>query len=232
MRPLPHVSRISHATGGLLLALVTLTACSSVGEGVHRGASELNAPFIANEASLTDVGELGGYVDAIVRTERSNYRFLFPADEGCRAVIQEGASVNYRNKGGAYGTVESPKGVCAPVGIMSLPTWRQRNRVETARKPRSPANYKKVWEGKSYTFVRGDFPLASWLSIPGNFDIIAVLPNDAPCGAAVERGTATLDLQARGSTPLTLRTGGAGSDGVQVCVIEGFVAPQSRAAKR
>ena len=67
--------------------------------------------------------------------------------------------------------------------------------------------------------LRGRFPLASRIGIPAGYDLVALVPNDAPCRAAAERGETSIEYRSAGPEPFRLL---AGDD---ACVVTGFAIP-------
>ena len=64
------------------------------------------------------------------------------------------------------------------MGVASLAAWRDRlPRRVGPPVPRALANYSLLQEDPELIFLRGRFPLASRVNIPGGYDIVAVLPN-------------------------------------------------------
>jgi hypothetical protein len=67
--------------------------------------------------------------------------------------------------------------------------------------------------------LRGRFPLASMISIPGGFDLVAFVPNTEACQAPIESGSAAMEFRDAGSVPFRL---GARDT---TCPIVGFAQP-------
>jgi hypothetical protein len=67
--------------------------------------------------------------------------------------------------------------------------------------------------------MRGRFALASGVGVPGSFDVVAVVPQDAPCRQAASRGESSLELRQSGRDPFRLLVAGEG------CVVAGFALP-------
>jgi hypothetical protein len=177
----------------------------------------LRLPGSGTDTEVTKVHERGGYLDATLGSQR----FMFPADEGCVAVISEGARVRYLETG-VLGMVESEAGRCEPIGVGSLETWRSNasRKANDRPNPRAQIVFREIFRDDHVAFLRGRFPLANRARLRGD-DIVAVISAEEPCleGVGSERQTGTMEFRQAGPRPFRAFLGG------RQCPILAFARP-------
>jgi hypothetical protein len=178
-----------------------------------------NAPRAATTARVTQVTLRAAYLDATLESSDWSLRFFFPATKACARVIRRDARVEYRT-GGPVGEVQSGGEACDPVGIVSLPEWRDRR----ARSPGGPlpsftARFKSIYTDDDLILVRGRFPLMGEIGWDRGDDAVAVLPREQGCNDVLSRGVAPMEFHAEGPQVFTL-VSEAGS-----CPVLGFALP-------
>jgi len=164
---------------------------------------------------------VGPYLFSAVHGTQLDLRFAVAATPACARVLERGESVRYE-KSGSFGRFSRGDESCDAVGTLSLAGWRDgqpRRRSGAAVVPRSTARYEVAWRDASYILLRGRFPLASRIGVPGAFDVVAVLPDDERCRPLATRRDASLEFRPAGSDPFRLLSGNA------PCVVEGFAMP-------
>ncbi len=198
----------------LALALVLLTGAAC--ETTNRAAQVMRTPGAATPGRASEVSVRGPYLDAMI----GDVRFFFPDTEECRAVIVEGADVEYVQRS-VLGEVRRGDAVCEPIGIGSLVYW-QKQQPRVGRKPVTSAQavYWETYRDASVVLLRGRFPLATRARMRGD-DVIAVIDADRDCveTPAEDRQTGTMLYKQVGPVPFELRMGG------RRCPIRGFIRP-------
>jgi hypothetical protein len=155
------------------------------------------------ESYVSQVAMRGSYIDASFSTPSTLWRFLFPANSSCAAVLKPEAPVVY-NPGGMWGRFHGPDGtVCEPAGISNLEKWR-RSRVEGEGRPSSPARWEILHRDKEVFLLRGRFPVASRIGLAGTYDVVAMVANDDTCRPVAESGAATLIFRQSGRPAFVL----------------------------
>jgi hypothetical protein len=148
-------------------------------------------------SSVAEVARRGNYLDASFVASSGVWRFLFPANADCTAVLKPEAPITY-NPGGMWGSFHSPDGaVCNPAGIGNLDRWR-RSRVEGEGRPSSPARWEVEHRDDQVLLLRGRFALASRIGLAGTYDIVAMVENDELCRPVADSGAATLVFRQSG----------------------------------
>lgn len=178
-------------------------------------------PFGGTDVDVAAVSALGPYLLVEVSGRREQLRLMTPTSAPCTAIARPGARIRYR-KSGVFGRLESDGEHCDAVGVASLEAWRNRQpRRRSGRQlvPRATARFVPAAETERSLLVRGRFPLASRVHIPAGFDLVAMLPANAPCRRARDRGLGSLEFRPAGRDPFRLVVDG------DECVIEGFATP-------
>lgn len=201
-----------------LLPLLLALACAQakeIGKEVAWGLS----PIGARDTSVMHVEVRGPYLLAALRGSKIDLNFLVPANEVCARVLAPEARVTYA-KHGIYGRISREGESCDAVGIASLAAWRNRQpRARGRAFPRGTARFELIYRDDDIVLVRGEFPLANRIGIPGGYDLVAVLPNTESCSVPVERGEASIEYHDSGREPYRL----VGSEGP--CPVLGFASP-------
>ena len=194
----------------IALATLVLSGCAA------------GLPGEARDRRVVFVAQRGDYLDAVLEHRDASLRFFFPDDETCREVLRRDAWVEYVNLG-PLGEVRREDLVCTPVGIASLEAWRsRRGRREEGPLPRSPVNFRVVYEDEDYVLARGRFPLASRIGWSGGEDTLALIPRNAACAPVIARGRGSMEFRVAGRDPFIL----VSREGR--CAIQGFVRPLGR----
>lgn len=206
----------------LALAASVLVACSTARD-VGRYAEQRLNPFAATRVSLLSVDAVGPFLVAQFRNRGSVLTFYAPAaDDGCARLLRPEASVTYR-KHGHFGRFTDGDLRCDPIGVGSLPAWRDRqprDRRDGAIIPRASVNFRELGRDGDVAWVRGRFPLASRVGVPSGFDLIAFLPLDDPaCARPLERGVGSMEFVPTGRQAIRIVGEGA------PCPVLGFALP-------
>ncbi len=199
-----------HAALRIVLATFVLSGCAG------------GLPGSVRDHQVVFVAERGAYLDAVLERSDSTLRFFFPSDETCREVLRKQAWVEYVNLG-TLGEVRRADLTCTPVGIASLEAWRsRRGRRLEGPLPRSPVNFRVVYQDEEYVLARGRFPLASRIGWSGGEDTLALIPRTSACAPIIARGAGSMEFRVAGRDPFIL----VSAEGR--CPIEGFVWPLDR----
>ena len=163
-----------------------------------------------------------GYLEATLQEgDGPPLRFYFPDDPTCRALLQEGAQVEY----GGTGTLGNVKGAaadgrCEPLGTSSLGPWHARTYTPRERLARTAvARFELMHEDDEVVWLRGRFPLGRVLGWSHD-DLVAVLPSRPECRTIAARREATMTYYRRGDWLFDLRVGEAR------CEVIGMLQPQ------
>ncbi len=157
-------------------------------------------PFVPETRFVTYVTERAGYLEAEL-SGKPDLRFLFPSGPACAAVLKPEAMVEYSARG-RYGELNNPdpKGhPCIPMGVGNLEVWRDKGPrptrfgATTSSLPRRPARFKESWRDDAGIFLRGRWPLASWVGFGQTADLVAVVPNTRTCRDLIADGEATME---------------------------------------
>jgi hypothetical protein len=200
-----------------LLAVLAL-GCQTAQDAGERVLYGIN-PVGTTDAVVLGVSTHGAYLLVSLAGPLADLRFFAPATEACIQVLAPDARVNY-GKAGVFGRFRRDELSCDPVGVASLAAWRDRQpRRRGPPVPRATARFRLLQEDPELIFVRGRFPLASRVAIPGAYDLVAVLPNTEPCVGVAAQGEASLEFRAAGPEPFQLLAGGP------ICHVFGFALP-------
>jgi len=178
-------------------------------------------PAARSLVRISQVASLGPYLDATLSNEAFSRRFFFPESSDCRALVQDGAEARYVRVGSLGRLVDEEKRRCEPMGVGSLPEWRDSlpRRRSQYLVPRVQAVFHTLFTGEDLVLVRGRFPLALEIRWPAAMDSVAVIPVSPDCDALRARGKATMEFHAAGPEPFLLVADGGR------CPILGFAAP-------
>jgi hypothetical protein len=191
-------------------------------ETVKRTGEE--ALFQANPVGSTDgvvlgVSRHGEYLLVAFGGSLRDMQFLAPASEACLQVLAPEAQVRYA-KSGVFGRFTRDGTSCDPIGVASLAAWRDSlPRAPGKPVPRAAAFFTLLQEDPELIFLRGRFPLASRVNIPGGWDLVAVLPNSGVCSGLATRTDASLEYRVAGPEPFVLLNDS------QLCPVLGFATP-------
>ncbi len=138
---------------------------------------------------VTQVSHHGPYLQAAINSERGGLTFVFEPTDVCHQVLQMNDEVAYVG-GGPLGWIERGGARCAAIGVGQFASWVRRfNRPRNLPiLPRSEATFRKIGEDDEVILVRGIFPLAGLVGVPGGGDSVAFLPNSEICETYVEQG--------------------------------------------
>lgn len=197
--------RCGHAL--IVLALVgTMAACASSRRAAGHLEQGLN-PFASSKVSLLRVDRHGPYLLVEFRSARALLTLLAPADDvACVRMLRPEASLVYR-KHGNFGRFEHDGERCDPVGVGSLAAWRDRQpRGSPGGQPipRATARFREIGRDESVVLVRGRFPLAGRVGVPGGNDVVALLPHEESCTRPIATGVASLEFVPTGRQALRL----------------------------
>ena len=219
LRGMRQTPRSAPALAGLLVLIGLAAACGQV-----RVAERHQVPFTATTMSVERVIERGYWLEVTLLSPRLNRLFYFARDEPCREILEQGTEIPYRRTGG-FGFVAKGELRCDVAGIGQLRQWRgSRVRAGTGTsraRPRRRANYRSFWSDEEIVMLRGDFPLATMVSWPRADDTIAVFKREERCSRTLERGSAFIEFNPNGPSPLILVQEGGG------CALEGLIRPGS-----
>jgi hypothetical protein len=178
-----------------------LQACASVGPA---------NPFVGETRYVLVLAARGGYLDATLSGD-PEVRFLFPAIGACADILKPEAAVEYWGRG-RYGELANPDPegrTCAPLGVGNLEVWRNAGPRPTvygasgSPMPRKTARFSEVWRDDAEIFLRGRFPLASWIGFRSD-DVVAVVPNSENCRGVIADGEATMEYHYNGTPAYSL----------------------------
>lgn len=187
---------------GLLAAAFATPGCS-----VDSVIAGIGAPGTTVDAKVGPATTRGAYLDAVVDAGGFSYRFLFPNEPVCQDLLAQGEGLSFVWLG-LMGRITDGAERCDPVGVMSLPEWRDRQPRRTGRPhAREPAKYEVVYRDADTLQLQGRFPLAGFLGFTNTQHLVAVLPNEGVCKRFADRGTASMEFRDVGPIALTLITG-------------------------
>ncbi|MDH3684815.1 MAG: hypothetical protein OEP95_01245 [Myxococcales bacterium] len=145
----------------------------------------------------------GAYIDASFATRSGEWRFLFPANGDCAALITPDSPVTY-TPGGLWGRFHGPDGTeCEPAGVGNLDR-RRRSRRQGEVTPSSPARWEVVHRDDEMFLLRGRFELATRVGFAGTHDLVAMVANDDVCRPVAESGASSLVYRPSGTRAFTL----------------------------
>jgi hypothetical protein len=174
-------------------------------------------------ANLGFEAERGEYLDVVVESGGTRYRFFLPNDAACRSLFASERAVTYANTG-SFGRLQADETICDPIGVLSLPEWRNRrpHRQSAAVIPRDQAQLReRIYVDEEVALIRGRFRLAVQVGLMGGEDMIAVVPNSAECEGLAIPGIASMEFRPAGARAFSLVNAG------QLCPVIGFVLPAS-----
>ncbi len=147
----------------------------------------------------------GPYIDAVLSVPDGDWRFLFPNNPTCAAMLKVEAPLTYTQRGIFGRTTSADGSVCDPVGTASLTKWRRRRgRQEGEMAPSSRADWKIIHRDNEVLLLRGRFAVASRLGLGSTWDAVMMVANDDLCRPIAESGNATLTFRTSGSRVLDL----------------------------
>ena len=199
---------------------MALLSCAEPAPRASRAAASAERRAV----EIHDLVPTGPYLAASIRGSRGGWRFFFPKNEACLAIVREGGSAQYRLTG-PFGQLRDLEGRrCEPVGVSDLAHWRDSERRRKSREPTSGemAVFSPLSEDAAFLMVRGRFPLSLELRWPEPMDSVAFLPPTDACRALSARGDATMVFRASGPQVFLLKP--ESPDGAD-CPILGFALP-------
>ncbi len=162
------------------------------------------APGTTVDAVVGSATARGSYLDAWVHAGGFDYRFFFPNEPVCEALLAQPDGLRFVWLG-TLGRITNGEQRCDAVGVLSLEAWRDRQPRRSGQPmPRAAAQYQVVYRDDDLVQMHGRFPLAGLLGFIGTQSLIVVLPNEGVCRRFVDRGTASMEYRANGPNPLTL----------------------------
>ena len=175
------------------------------------------------DAKVGPVATRGSYLDARVEAGGFDYRFFFPNEPVCRALLaQSGLRFVWL---GPLGRVTNGDRRCDAVGVLSLQAWRDRQpRFSQEPMPRAPARYDTIYRDDDLMQLSGRFPLAAQFGFSGSQRLVAVIPNQGACSRLEASGTVSMEFRASGPEALTLISGD------DLCRVLGLVQPLPRSS--
>ena len=212
---------------------IALLVCGLIATGCQATKMRLwswETPGIGQAGEVQSVTKRASYLDATLKVQDQDYRFLFPGGYECTQVIKAGAEIEYA----AFGhipAVRGSQGSCDPIGILSLKKWVTLHPKATTPEVTSPheVEFKLFYRDDDVALVRGQFQFArrvvlrergargtKSLSVRKNIPVIAILPNAPECEKLLADGKAMGTFSADEAAPYRLL---ADPD---VCPIIGF----------
>jgi len=169
----------------------------------------------AETMTVARVRVVGDYL-TIRLSGRSPLAFVAHATEACAQVLRPESRVAWIDRGGA-GRLEGHGAVCELAGLLDLETWRDRRPRPAARPaPRATARYRVVAREGGTAVLRGRFPLAGLVGIPGGQDLVALVDDDERCAGILADDAAALEFRDAGRTAFRLGP---------TCAVRGFARP-------
>lgn len=177
---------------------------SGVGETAARIGRQLN-PVSSFETRVMSSVPRGPYREARLLGTDLDLTMVFPATEVCDRILAPEAPVTWQRSGN-FGSARANDERCDAIGVASLAAWRDRRsrRARGGAFPRDTARFSEIYRDADVVLLRGRFPLAGMVSIPGGFDLVAFVPNTEACQAPIERGSAALEFRDSGPVPFRL----------------------------
>lgn len=187
-------------------------------------------PGIGTRGEVLSVTKRATYLDATLKVESQEYRFLFPGRYECTQVIQTGASIEYASFR-HLPAVRSSEGSCDPIGILSLKVWVERHRAQmTPARSGHDVSFDVFYRDDEVSLARGEFEFArpvafrhrrgagreTSLSLEKNINVIAVIPNQPECEKQLTEGKARAEFHPEQGDPYQLVSG------ADVCPVLGF----------
>ena len=184
----------------IFLLIAIATGCGTVGPAT---------PFSGETRYVLSLAARGGYLDATL-SGSPEVRFLFPDQGPCAEILKPEAAVEYWARG-RFGEISNPDPEgkpCSPLGVGHLETWRNAGPRPVSYGPGGPlprktARFQEIWRDEAEIFLRGRFPLASWIGFRSDA-VVAVLPNQGHCRGAIADGEATMEYRYSGTPAFSL----------------------------
>jgi hypothetical protein len=214
------MSRRSNRVAVAVAAAVVLamTGCETVKKTGEEVLYDAN-PVGSTDGVVLGVSRHGQYLLVAFGGSLQDMQFFAPASDVCLQVLAPEAHVKY-TKSGVFGRFTRDGTSCDPIGVASLAAWRDRlPRAPGKPVPRAAAYFTLLQEDPELIFLRGRFPLASRVNIPGGWDLVAVLPNSGVCSGLAKRTDASLEYRVAGPEPFVLLNDS------QLCPVLGFATP-------
>jgi len=189
-------------------------------------------PFTPETLYVVVLTERGGYLDAHL-SGNPEMRMLFPSTGPCAEFLKPEAQVSYSLRG-RYGQLinPDPKGKpCIPMGVGNLHVWRNKGPrpdpyLTGSPLPRRTARFTEIHRDEADLFLRGRWPLASWVGFARSDDIVAIIPNIENCRRAAADGKATMEYRYSGEPAFAIMMQPPAK-----CPIEAFAIPLPNAPK-
>ncbi len=212
---------------------IALLVCGLIATGCQATKMRLwswQMPGIGQVGEVQSVTKRASYLDATLKVQGQDYRFLFPGGYVCTQVIKAGAEIEYATFG-HIPAVRGSQGSCDPIGILSLKKWvtLHPKAMTPARTRPHEVDFKLFYRDDDVVLVRGQFEFArrvllrerggsgtKSLSVRKNIPVIAIVPNVPECAKLLADGKAMGTFSADEAAPYRLL---ADPD---VCPIIGF----------
>ncbi len=212
---------------------IALLVCGLIATGCQATKMRLwswQMPGIGQAGEVQSVTKRASYLDATLKVQGQDYRFLFPGRYVCTQVVKAGAEIEYATFG-HIPAVRGSQGSCDPVGILSLKKWvtLHPKAMTPARTDPHEVDFKLFYRDDDVALVRGQFEFArrlllrerggsgtKSLSVRKNIPVIAIVPNAPECAKLLADGKAMGTFSADEAAPYRLL---ADPD---VCPIIGF----------
>jgi hypothetical protein len=210
--------RSNRAAVAVAAAVALAMGCETVKKTGEEVLYDAN-PVGSTDGVVLGVSRHGQYLLVAFGGSLQDMQFFAPASEACLQVLAPEARVKY-TKSGVFGRFTRDGTICDPIGVASLAAWRDRlPRAPGKPVPRAAAYFTLLQEDPELIFLRGRFPLASRVNIPGGWDLVAVLPNSGVCSGLAKRTEASLEFRVAGPEPFVLLNDS------QLCPVLGFATP-------
>ena len=198
---------------GLLAVGIVTSSCS-----LDSAIAAAGVPGTRLDAKVGPATARGSYLDARVKAGGFDFRFFFPNEPGCQALLAQ-PDLHFVWLG-MLGRITNRDQRCDAVGVLSLQAWRDRQpRFSHEPLPRAPARYDTIYQDDDLVQLAGRFPLAAQLGFTGTQRLIVVIPNEGPCRRLVSSGTVSMEYRASGPDALTLLSGD------ELCRVLGLAQP-------
>jgi hypothetical protein len=171
-----------------------------------------------DEAVVRIARPVGPYLEVHLAGE-AELALLVPATPRCTRVARPEASVRWVSRG-FPGRLEAGDEACEAAGILDLAAWRDRRpRPDVPPVPRKQARWTVLYRDGRLALLRGRFPLAGLVGMPGGGDLVAVVADDPACAPLLATDVGTLEYRASGRDAFRLLAGEAR------CPVLGFARP-------
>jgi len=172
----------------------------------------------ASDSVIRSVRAVGPYLAVRLAGDEA-HALLLPATPGCAAVARPEASVDWVDRG-FPGRLASGDATCSAAGILDLARWRDRRpRPGGPPAPRATARWSVMHRDGSHALLRGRFPLAGLVGMPGGYDLVAVVADDPACAGLFAESEGSLEYRASGPVAYRLAAGDSR------CEVLGFARP-------